>query len=158
MNYIKKRKQLLTVADWAADFQSGFKTSNTTQASDAAITTPNTSEISEVPTEISPTDISNPKPSITNVQEISNSVNNVKDEHENDLILVTAQSNVIDNSHKQGSTDTVTLSKSSGGEEGKVTDFATFDKMVVNVKTSDDSQNDVQKPNEKVQEKDMKTL
>ena len=163
---MQERKQLLTVADWSADFQSGYKTSNTTQTSDdvtpptaivTAITNPSTSEVS---TEISST---NPKSPITNVQEINSSVNNVKDEHENDLSLVTTQSNivtVIDNSHKQESTDTATLSKLAGGEEGNNMDFATFDKMSVSVDTSDtsnDNQKDVQKPNENIQN-DMKTF
>ena len=164
---LQERKQLLTVADWAADFQSGFKVSNTAQTSDATssaavvteITTSNTNEVPELSAEISSTNISTKSP-ITNVQETNSSVNNVKDEHENDLILVNAQSNVIDNSHKQESTDTVTvtLSKSSGDEEGKLTDFATFDNKMVSVETSDDSQKDVHKQNEKIQEKDLRTL
>ncbi|RIA90499.1 SIT4 phosphatase-associated protein [Glomus cerebriforme] len=157
----QEHKQLLTVADWTADFQSGFKTS--TQTSDATpstaiVTTITTQSTNEVSTENSPT---NPKSPITNVQEINNSVNNIKDEYENDLNLVTAQSNtisVIDNSHTQESTDTVTLSKLTGDEEGKHTNFATSDKMSVNVDSSDDIQNDVQKPNEKIQENDMKTI
>ncbi|GBC07712.1 hypothetical protein RclHR1_07640010 [Rhizophagus clarus] len=152
------RKQLLTVADWSADFQSGFKASNITQTSEvvtAVITNPN-----EVSTEISSM---NPTSPITNVQEINSSMNNVKDEHENDLSLVTSQQNIIDNSHEQESADTVTLSKLSSGEEGNNMDFATFDKMnvSVNVDTSDtinDHQKDVQKLNENIQENDMKTF
>ncbi|GET04782.1 SAPS-domain-containing protein [Rhizophagus clarus] len=121
----------------------------------AVITNPN-----EVSTEISSM---NPTSPITNVQEINSSMNNVKDEHENDLSLVTSQQNIIDNSHEQESADTVTLSKLSSGEEGNNMDFATFDKMnvSVNVDTSDtinDHQKDVQKLNENIQENDMKTF
>lgn len=103
----------------------------------------------------------NPKSPITNVQEINSSVNNVKDEHENDLNSVTSQPNVIDNSHEQESTDTLTLSKLKDGEEGNNMDFATFDKMSVSVDTKDiidDNQKDVQKLNENIQENDMKTF
>ncbi|CAG8482913.1 23181_t:CDS:10 [Rhizophagus irregularis] len=155
------RKPLLTVADWSADFQSGFKVSNTTQTSDdvtAAVTTITNPSTSEVSTEVSSM---NPKSPITNVQEINSSVNNVKDEHENDLNSVTSQPNVIDNSHEQESTDTLTLSKLKDGEEGNNMDFATFDKMSVSVDTKDiidDNQKDVQKLNENIQENDMKTF
>ncbi|PKC10964.1 SAPS-domain-containing protein [Rhizophagus irregularis] len=155
------RKPLLTVADWSADFQSGFKVSNTTQTSDdvtAAVTTITNPSTSEVSTEVSSM---NPKSPITNVQEINSSVNNVKDEHENDLNSVTSQPNVIDNSHEQESTDTVTLSKLKDGEEGNNMDFATFDKMSVSVNSKDiidDNQKDVQKLNENIQENDMKTF
>ncbi|CAG8565225.1 7450_t:CDS:10 [Funneliformis mosseae] len=152
---LQENKQLLTVADWTADFRSTFKSSDTIQTSDStslatitAIITPNTSEPS---IEIS----SNSKPPITNIQESSNSLNNIKEVPEKGSILeelTTAQSNVvsvIDNPYKQESTDKLRVE----GEK-----LMNFDKMEnVSVKTVDNNHKDVQKPNEKIQD-DMKSL
>ncbi|CAI2165502.1 5644_t:CDS:10 [Funneliformis geosporum] len=153
---LQESKQLLTVADWTADFQSAFKSSDTIQTSDSTslatvttIITPNTSDTS---IEISS---SNSKSPIIKIQESSDANNNIKEDHENNSKLeglITVRSNVvsvIDNPHKQESTDTLCE------EGGKPTDF---DKMGVSVEeTGDNKHKDVQKPNEKIQD-DTKTL
>ncbi|CAG8780789.1 10051_t:CDS:2, partial [Acaulospora morrowiae] len=79
---IQEHKQLLTIADWSADFQSGFKAPNTTQISDSATTDQSYATNTFVSTNRqsnASSSISNLAPKETNVQQSLTLVNIIKE-------------------------------------------------------------------------------
>ncbi|CAG8441877.1 11860_t:CDS:10 [Diversispora eburnea] len=125
----QERKQLLTIADWSADFQSGYKinqNSNISANDQSSSTTPNITISQSIPSKE------------TNVQQTRTFSKSIQDdtEKDNDVKESTEKSSIPVNSHLHESLDNTNL------VDLQHTNFDTFDKIGINLDNNDNLNDD----------------